>query len=305
MKVKWIVIFMFCILLSGCGKMAPEQMPEAGITFTDARGETITVNHPERVGICSGSLAECWLLAGGEAAAVTSDAVTERNLELSADCIELGSLKEPSMETILASDVDFLILMANLSNHVEMADTLEKVGIPHAYFDVENFEDYLELMKIFTEITGRADLYEKNAASIQPVIEAAIADGKREDGPSILILRASSSRVKVLNSEDMVGGMLHEFGCVNIADAGGGLLDEMSIEAMVEADPDYIFVTCMGDPDEAKAQMDASLTSNPIWATLQAVKNDRVFYLEKELFHYKPNARWGESYEVLAELLAQ
>jgi len=25
--------------------------------------------------------------------------------------------------------------------------------------------------------------------------------------------------------------------------------------------------------------------------------------LNKELFHYKPNARWGESYEILANIL--
>ena len=76
------------------------------------------------------------------------------------------------------------------------------------------------------------------------------------------------------------------------------------VKAIVEADPDYIFITCMGDFEEGKAQMESNFSSNPIWDTLQAVKNGRCFYLEKELFHYKPNARWGESYEVLAQLLA-
>ncbi len=79
----------------------------------------------------------------------------------------------------------------------------------------------------------------------------------------------------------------------------------MSIEAIVAEDPDYIFVTCMGDLEEGQAQLEASLTSNPIWNTLQAVQNGRVLFLEKDLFHNKPNARWGESYEILAELLAQ
>ena len=299
-----LALLLICTVLSGCGAAeAPESRD--GITFTDSMDRTVTVSAPQRVGICSGSLAECWLLAGGEIAAVTRDAVTERNLELPENYIDLGSLKEPSTEAILAADLDFVILMSSLPNHVAMAETLEKTGTAYAYFDVENFSDYLELMKIFTDITGRSDLYEANAAALQPQIESIIENGKREDSPTVLILRTSSSRVKVLDSSFMVGGMLKEFGCVNIADSDGSLLTELNLEAIVQADPDYIFVTCMGDLEEGQAQLEASLTSNPIWNTLQAVQNGRVFFLDKELFHQKPNARWGESYEILAELLSK
>lgn len=299
-----LALLLICTVLSGCGA-AEEPTPSDGITFTDSMDRTVTVSDPKRVGICSGSLAECWLLAGGEITAVTRDAVTERNLELPKNYIDLGSLKEPSAEAILAAELDFVILMSSLPNHVAMAETLEKTDTAYAYFDVENFSDYLELMKIFTDITGRSDLYEANAAALQPQIESIIENGKREDAPTVLILRTSSSRVKVLDSSFMVGGMLKEFGCVNIADSDGSLLTELSLEAIVQADPDYIFISCMGDLEEGQAQLEASLTSNPIWDTLQAVENNRVFWLDKELFHQKPNARWGESYELLAELLSQ
>lgn len=303
MKRIFALLLIFTVL-SGCGAGKAPVLSD-GITFTDSMDRTVTVANPQRVGICSGSLAECWLLAGGEITAVTRDAVTERNLELPDNYIDLGSLKEPSAEAILAADLDFVILMSSLPNHVALAETLEKTGTAYAYFDVENFADYLELMKIFTDITGRSDLYEANAAALQPQIEATIESGKREDAPTVLILRISSSRVKVLDSSFMVGGMLKEFGCVNIADSDGSLLTELSLEAIVQADPDYIFISCMGELAEGQAQLEASLTSNPIWNTLQAVKNNRVFWLDKELFHQKPNARWGESYEILAELLSK
>lgn len=304
MKRLCVGILLICLLLSGCGA-AEAPTPSDGITFTDSMDRTVTVTVPQRVGICSGSLAECWLLAGGEITAVTRDAVTERNLDLPDNYIDLGSLKEPSAEAILAADLDFVILMSSLPNHVAMAETLEKTGTAYAYFDVEDFSDYLELMKIFTDITGRSDLYEANAAALQPQIEATLESSKREDAPTVLILRTSSSRVKVLDSSFMVGDMLKEFGCVNIADSDSSLLTELSLEAIIQADPDYIFISCMGDLEEGQAQLEASLTSNPIWDTLQAVENNRVFWLDKELFHQKPNARWGESYEILAELLSQ
>ena len=49
--------------------------------------------------------------------------------------------------------------------------------------------------------------------------------------------------------------------------------------------------------------LDELLHSDPAWHTLTAVKEGRVEVLPKDLFHYKPNARWGESYQMLAELM--
>ena len=272
--------------------------------IVDTLYREVMLENPKRVGIASGSLAECWILAGGEVCAVTRDA-EERKLELPEGVIDLGSLKEPSLEAILAADLDFLILMPSLKNHLAMAETLDKTGIPYAYFNVEDFEDYLKLLKLFTDITGRKDLYERNGASIQPRIDAALECGRLAEPAKILILRTSSGKVKALDSSFMVGGMLAEFGCVNIADSNSGLLTELSLEASVQENPEYIFISCMGDVAEGMALLESTLAANPVWSKLQAVQNGRCFYLEKELFHHKPNARWGESYEKLAELLAQ
>ena len=99
MKRLCVGILLICLLLSGCGAAeAPESRD--GITFTDSMDRTVTVSAPQRVGICSGSLAECWLLAGGEIAAVTRDAVTERNLELPENYIE-------NMNQLIASRFEF------------------------------------------------------------------------------------------------------------------------------------------------------------------------------------------------------
>ena len=300
MRLRILAFILAAILLSMSG-CAPKDSSGA---FVDALGREITVSSPQRVGIASGSLAECWLLAGGSVCAVTQDA-RERNLELPADVIDLGGLKNPSLEVILSSDLDFLILMPSLQNHLAMAETLDMAGINYAYFDVENFDDYLELMRLFTGITGRSDLYEANAEALELRIAAALERARMEEPKKVLILRTSSGKIKALDSSTMVGQMLKDFGCVNIADSGSGLLTDLSLEAIVREDPDYIFISCMGDVEEGVAMLESTLAANPVWDTLQAVKNGRCHYLEKELFHYKPNARWGESYEKLAELLLQ
>ena len=57
------------------------------------------------------------------------------------------------------------------------------------------------------------------------------------------------------------------------------------------------------DTAKIEEQLELALFSNGAWETLSAVKNGNVHIMEKELFNMKPNARWGEAYEKLANIL--
>ena len=89
----------------------------------------------------------------------------------------------------------------------------------------------------------------------------------------------------------------------NIADSEGSLLENLSMEVVVEEDPEYIFVTTMGSSSEALAALSQNIKSNPAWKSLTAVKEGRYYELDPELFHEKPNERWAESYARLAQIL--
>jgi len=52
-----------------------------------------------------------------------------------------------------------------------------------------------------------------------------------------------------------------------------------------------------------KENVNRFFAENPLWLELDAVKNDRVHYMDKRLFNLKPNAYWGESYIQLEEIL--
>ena len=83
-----------------------------------------------------------------------------------------------------------------------------------------------------------------------------------------------------------------------------GTVKSPNLEEIIAADPDFILVTTMGASDEAAmAFMADTFESNPAWTGLSAVRNGRYVLLPRDLFHYKPNARWGESYAYLAKIL--
>ena len=82
------------------------------------------------------------------------------------------------------------------------------------------------------------------------------------------------------------------------------VLEELSLEAILMADPDFIFVVEQSaDPQAAKDVLEKTLFSNPAWKTLTAVREGRYHVMDSSLYNLKPNARWGEAYEKLAEIL--
>lgn len=292
------------LLLTLCACAPTEKKLQGAATFTDDLGHEVTPYSWKHVAVPQSSFAQLWTLAGGQVYATSSETFAEGIVPLSEDTINLGSVKTPSVEAMIGAGVDLALLSADLSGHVELYDTLTAAGIPCAYLDVETFGDYLRALKLLTNLTGRDDLYERNGAQIQARIEAAIARKEGHKSPTVLLLRAYSSGVKAKGSDNLAGAMLQDMGCVNIADSDDSLLENLSMEIIIERDPDFIFVTTMGESDEAALQsVQDMLMSNPAWAGLSAVKNDRYVVLPKDLFHLKPNDRWGESYEMLADIL--
>ena len=309
MKIKLFSLFVILCLLTGCSAPASYGQVSDGETFLgfqDALGRTVTVGQPKRVACLLGSFAQIWQLAGGEVCATADDAWDDLQLELPEDCVNLGNTKELSLELLLASEPDFIMASANTRQNLEWKETLEATGIPTAYFDVSDFTDYFHLLELCTSITGRQDLFEKYGVEVQKQIHAVLEKAQnRSTAPTVLVMRASASMVTVKNSEDNVlGEMLKSLGCINIADSDTSLLENLSLEAILEADPDFIFLVQRGDDTEGtKAYVEAMMAENPAWQQLTAVQEGRLRFMDKTLYNLKPNHRWGEAYEKLEEIL--
>lgn len=300
---KLLAIVMICALLAGC---APAQ-PVTGHTFTDDLGREVTVDSTERVACLLGSFADVWHLAGGEICAAADDAWADFDLPLEG-AVNLGHTKALSLEALFASEPDLVIASANTEVDVQWMSTLESAGIPTAYFDVSDFDDYLRMLKICTDLTGRPDLYEKNGLDVQTEIDEAVENAKtRGTAPKVLYLRASASSIRAKNSQGSVlGEMLARLGCVNIADSDRSLLENLSMEHILLEDPDFIFLVQLGDDAAGtKENLDRFFEENPAWASLTAVREGRVCQLDKTLYNMKPNARWGEAYRKLEEILRE
>lgn len=285
----------------------PEATDGTTLTFTDDLDREVTVPvHPQRVAVLLGSYADVWCLAGGQdtLVAAADDAWTDFDLNLGDEVANLGSLMEPNLEELIAAQPDLVIASSNTTSNVELLPSLEDLGVPVIYFGVNSFNDYLEMLDVCTQITGATQNYQTYGLDVQAQVEKA---KEQNDGsaPTVLLLRSASTSCKVKNSKGTVlGEILADLGAVNIADSDTSLLEDLSMERIIADDPDYIFVVFQGsDQDAAQKTLDAALTSNPAWDTLSAVQNGNFYLMEKELYHLKPNARWGEAYQKVSDIL--
>ena len=251
-----------------------------------------------------GSFADIWTSAGGEIVAAANDTWTNFDLGLPESVVNIGSILNPNTELLIAAQPDFVIASCNTDSNIALMSMLENAGITVAYFDVSNFSQYLNMLDHCTMITGRRDLYKTNGEDVKAQIEE-VKSSMVDNHPKVLFIRAAASSVKAKGSTGSVGGeMLADLGCVNIADSDKSLLDDLSLEAIVAEDPDYIFVTTQGNDTEAAMKNFNKLVSdNPVWSSLRAVKESRYYVLDKKLYNLKPNAQWGKAYKQLADIL--
>lgn len=289
-----------------------ESEMEYPYTFTDSLGGKITLDKkPEKVAILFSSYADIWVTAGGKTEITVGESVERGFADSSAVLVDSSAGHTTiDLETLTEANPDLVIGTADFECQVEAVEFCREAGIPAAAFRVEKFEDYLEVLKIFCNLTGRMELYAVHGEQVKERIDAlkvAVSEHINENGinTDILFVRSGSSAksAKAKTAEDNFAcAMLEELGVRNIAETKTSLTGELSLEVILEANPDYLFITTMGDENAAKDYMNSLLASDG-WSELDCVSEGNYCYLPKELFHFKPNASWVEAYEYLARVL--
>lgn len=273
-------------LLSGCGQTSAEPPKEKAYTSVVA---------------LSKSIADMWLLAGGSLSGVTEDALELDGI--SEDTVVVGTVKKPSTEAILALKPDLVLFSGELAAHEQLKAELDKLSVTVMPVTVDSFEDYDAVIRKFTEMTGREDLYQKNVTDVKQRIDRIIADkGEKFKGTAYLCLRASAANTKALKKDHFTCAILDSLGLSNIADDDSALND-LNIEEIALRNPDYIFVVFMGDDEEAAKAFSEEFENQAVFRELKAVKENRLIFLPKDLFHNKPNERWDEAYSYVCDIL--
>lgn len=325
-KTTVLMIFVLIILFGGCGvkeqnnTVNKKENAEEGefteefgvaiyddsVSFTDGRGEKVILKkNPERVVCLFNSYLEIWDSAGGKVIGTIEDSA-EKSIEGAKDAEIVGTLGAPSLEKIISLEPDIVILNANSKINMELVPALEQNGIDVVALNYFVKEDYFEIIRLFTALTDRDDLFNEHGLKVKSDVESIIDKAPKDKNMTALLMVASAKNITVRDSSSYVGQMLKDLNLKNISD-GPELSTEVkafSLETILEEDPDYIFVQLTGtDQNKVFEKLKEDAESNPAWASLKAVKEGRYIFLPKDLYMYKANHRYAEAYEGLGKII--
>ncbi len=302
------LILAFVFLFCGCAEKPEKTAETCYYSFTDSTGAVVTLKEkPNTVAVLFSSYSEIWTLAGGRVNITVGESVERGFASENTLLVDTGAGKTVDCERLLEASPDLVIGSADIAAQAKLKETLATCGIPIALFRVDTFSQYLYMLKICTDITRNSSAYTLYGTDVEKRIMALkkrVGELKSES-KEILFIRAGSkfSSTKAKSADDnFVCKMLNELSAKNIADEATMLLDGISVEEILLRDPDYIFLSAMGSEEAAKSYID-ELFKTDGWRELSAVKEKNYTFLDKNLFHFKPNARWDEAYTLLAELL--
>lgn len=214
---------------------------------------------------------------------------------LNEDAQFLGDMDHVSLEAIAALSPDLLILFSTEPAQKALGEAAEGIGIHVYYTNIDSFDDYDRVMKELTGFTGCSGAYERHVEQVREEIGGILRQvPEKAEKDSYLLLHVSATKSKAEKNDYFACEILNRLGLDNLA-GDSSAFDVLSMEAIVAADPDYIFVVPR-EMKKAAESYEKLFSSQPAWEALSAVRDGRHFLLDKNLFGLKPNARWAEAY---------
>lgn len=299
------LLIVVAVLLTDRPKEVTPDESNAFYCFTDSLGnEVVLPEKPEKVAVLFSSLCNVWKNAGGEAYVTVGESVERGFCKEGTPLVDSGAGKSINTELLISLKPDFVIYSSDVPAQRKAGELLTKAGIPSAAIKLDSFEDYLSALKLFCEITGRKENYMLCGEEIKAEIDLIKKQAQKQaSSPKILFVRSGSSysSCKAKKADDnFTAKMLEELGCINIADSAPVLIDGLSAEVIIKENPDFIFISLMGDEKASKAFIKQTLESDAYRSL-----DSKIIFLPKELFQYKPCERWAEAYRFLQSTLAQ
>lgn len=284
----------------------------AGVVKEDAKSITyrqldkteVTIPKlPKRVVISYGSLAQVWDLAGGSAVGVPDLAAKNALPEAMRNLPFVGSAIVPNLEKILTLQPDLVLLIAKLGRHRATADLLRQSGVNAVCVDYNNYSEFSELLDFFCRLNGKNISDVVVAQKLIDEVEEICKSVEGQKSPRCAIIFAVSTGFSLESSATNTGTMVEMLGGNNILKSSKTLRCSFSYEQLLLDNPDVILLITMGNAKGLQEKFRKEFMTQSAWQELGAAKNNRVHFLESELFLYMPSSRYPDAFRKLAKLL--
>lgn len=305
MQLKRFTVVFLCLLTllaAGCGggQETKQEVKGKYATITDAAGRTVALDvEPKRIVALNPSyLGMIDSVGGSIVGRATSKLVTVP--ESMREAPEIGFVYNINMESLVGLKPD--LVLAGKNQHEKFVPLLESNNIKVIELDAKTYTEVQDTVRLLGKIYGTPDKAEQECALLNSEIKA-VTDKLPKEKKKIVIMHATASSVTTEGSRSIAGCVSDILGFENVAAKalqGKSEKTPYSMEALVEQNPEIIFITSMGKADEIENRLRSDFKNNPAWASLQAVQNGKVYVLPENLFLLNPGLEYPKAVEYMA-----
>lgn len=302
------IILIIAAVILPCGSLPAEfeilSETTDAITVRQCDGETrILHRNPKRTVICYASLAQVWYCAGGKAVGISQVRSKETLPPEARDLPAAGGTTTPNSEKVLSLKPELVLLNAKYERHHAFQRILDNSGVESILLDYRTYDDFLKLLDLFSRLNGLKVSENETVRKITVAVDALCKRTAEERKVRFAMLFITGNSFSLEPSGMQNALIASRLGGENILPSNASTRQKLSMEALLMADPEVIFMVTPVSREEDRKKVAAPLLNHPAWKQLSAVRNDRVHLLPSELFLFQAGPRFPEAFRMLAELL--
>lgn len=264
-------------------------------SVTDETGRTVDVpDHPERLVSLAPSITET-LYALGLGGEIVGDTDYCDYPPEALRKPHVGAVLNPSVEKIVALKPDLVIGSAE-ANRRETAEQLARLGIPLYGLSDHAMTDVLKSIRDLGALLGCPGQAGVLATALEQRIETVERRVAAAPKPRVLFVTWYEPLITV-GKQNFIADVIRRAGGTSIAGDLSGEWPRMSLEAVLDRDPDVILVP---QSQSFSPTLD-KFRQLPGWRSLAAVKGGRVYRVPDTIIH--PSPRLVDALEAVAQLL--
>lgn len=209
----------------------------------------------------------------------------------------IGNAHQPNFEQIASLKPDVLVANNGFQKNVP---TVEGQGTKVVISTANSVQDIQKNIELYGTVMKKED---KAKEINQKMNDQMKKYEKKSDVKALLVYGAPGTYLAALPTS-LSGDVLEKTGGKNIASDFPETKEypqyaQLSVERIIEANPDVIYLITHGDPNSVKKAFEGEMMKNEAWKNLDAVKQNRVVILPPDLFGSNPGTKVTEAMDFM------
>ncbi|PFU24345.1 ABC transporter substrate-binding protein [Bacillus cereus] len=209
----------------------------------------------------------------------------------------IGNAHQPNFEQIASLKPDVLVANNGFQKNVPTVEGQGTQVIISSANSVQDIQKNIELYGTVMKKEDKAKEINKKMNDQMKKYE------KKSDAKALLVYGAPGTYLAALPTS-LSGDILEKTGGKNIASDFPETKEypqyaQLSVERIIEANPDVIYLITHGDPKSVKKAFEGEMMKNEAWKNLEAVKQNRVVILPPDLFGSNPGTKVTEAMDFM------